>query len=446
MRVDGVFRRHGKCFFCGVMAFTTCLATAAEKRQRLPGDGIISDPMFVATHAITIDAAPGQVWPWIVQMGAGRAGWYSWDAIDNGGIPSANRRVPEFQTVSPGDVLPAAPGAADAFVVAAVEPLRDLILTAPDGRGGHAVVWEHALVPLEGGRTRLLARAQASSAWIDLARAPSPAGHRELFIERVYGTLARLPRPLLIAFATLGHRVMEARHLRGIARRSVGEAASAVRPNPWLQLLLVCGIVSSLLYGAMIWAIRYEGYSLISQVPSELTAIGAPTEALWAWLAPIYTVLVAAFGFGVWKSAAGNRAVRIAGGLILAFASLGLLWPFAPMHQREVLAAGGGTLEDTMHVALGGITVFLMFLAIGFGAAGFGKHFRFYSIASIVVLLGFGGLTFIQAPRLQTNLPTPWIGLWERLNISVFLLWIAVLATALLRGSDDGPRTVKRES
>jgi CubicO group peptidase (beta-lactamase class C family) len=198
------------------------------------------------------------------------------------------------------------------------------------------------------------------------------------------------------------------------------------------KLLLGGGVLSSLLYGAMIWAIRYEGYSLVSQVPSELTAIGAPTQRLWAWLGPIYTLLVTAFGWGVWQSAGRNRAVRIAGGLILAYGSLGLLWPFAPMHQREVLAAGGGTLSDTMHVALGAVTVFLMFLAIGYGAAAFGLRFRLYSIASIVMLLAFGVLTFLQAPRLEAGLPTPWIGLWERINISVFLLWIVVLAFRLL--------------
>ena len=68
-----------------------------------------------------------------------------------------------------------------------------------------------------------------------------------------------------------------------------------------------------------------------------------------------------------------NRAVRIVGGLMLAYGSLGLLWPFAAMHQREVLAAGGGTWSDTMHVVLGGVTVLLMFLAIGFGATAFGR-------------------------------------------------------------------------
>ena len=121
------------------------------------------------------------------------------------------------------------------------------------------------------------------------------------------------------------------------------------------------------------------------------------------------------------------------GGVLLAYASLGLLWPFAAMHQREVLAAGGATWSDTAHVVLGGVAVFLMFLAIGFGASAFGKPFRSYSIVTIVVLLTFGALTFLEAPRLQTNQPTPWIGLWERINISVFLLWVVILGAVLWR-------------
>jgi hypothetical protein len=253
-------------------------------------------------------------------------------------------------------------------------------------------------------------------------------------IERTYAALMRLPRPLLIGFAAWGHRIMEARHLRGIRRRSTtASARHEVRHEAWRTMSLVCGVVSSLLYAAMIWLIRYEGYSPISQVPSELTAIGAPTQALWARLGWIYTVLVTAFGLGLWKSAGGNRSLRIVGGLILTYASLGFLWPFAAMHQREVLAAGGGTWSDTAHLVLGGVTVFLMFLAIGFGAVAFGKRFRLYSIVTIVVLLVFGGLTFLEAPRLQANLPTPWIGLWERISISVFLLWVVMLAAVLWR-------------
>ena len=240
--------------------------------------------------------------------------------------------------------------------------------------------------------------------------------------------------PTVLGFAAIGHRIMEARHSRGIRRRTTATSAGRDVNESWRKALLVCGILSSLLYGAMIGAPGSEGYSRMSQTPSELTAIGAPTRSLWMQLGAVYTVLVTAFGWGVWKSAGRDRALRIVGGLLVAYGSLGLLWPFAPMHQREVLAAGGGTLSDTMHVVLASATVLLMFVAMGVAARAFGKRFRLYSIASIVVLVAFGALTFWEAPRVQANLPTPWIGLWERINISVFLLWVVVLATVLLRG------------
>ena len=424
------------------MVSAACTATTLEKRRPLAVDGLVPEPLFASTHAITIDAPPERVWPWIAQMGAGRAGWYSWDAIDNGGTPSATSILPAFQTLASGDVMPATPGAEDAFVVAAVDPPRDLVLTVPDGRGGNVVAWEHVLDPLPGGRTRLLVRGRASSHWLDRARERPADGHDRIFIERAYAALATLPRPLLVAVARLGHRIMEARHLRGIQRRSTAAlgARRETRHETWRKALLTCGGASSVLYAAMIWGIRYEGYSPISQVPSELTAVGAPTQALWARLGWIYTVLIAAFGIGLWRSAGDNRRLRVAGGLILAYASLGLLWPFAAMHRREVLAAGGGTLSDTLHLVVAGATVMLMFLAIGFGAAAFGRRFRAYSIVTIVVLLVFGGLTFLEAPRLQANLATPWIGLWERINISVFLMWVVVLAAILWRPVRRGER------
>jgi hypothetical protein len=214
--------------FCDV-ALATCSASRVERRRRLPVDALISEPIFTSTHAITIAAPPERVWPWIAQMGAGRAGWYSWDAIDNGSTPSATCILPALQTVSPGDIMPAIPGAKGAFVVTAVDPPRHLTLTVPDGRGGNAVAWEHVLEPLPGGRTRLIVRGRASSHWLDLARATPPAGHRRIFIERAYAALAKLPRPLLIAFAALGHLMMEARHLRGIQRRSTAASARCER-------------------------------------------------------------------------------------------------------------------------------------------------------------------------------------------------------------------------
>ncbi|MBI4500630.1 MAG: DUF998 domain-containing protein [Gemmatimonadetes bacterium] len=201
------------------------------------------------------------------------------------------------------------------------------------------------------------------------------------------------------------------------------------------KALLVCGIAASLLYVTMniIAPIRYDGYDWVSQVPSELSAIGAPTATFWFWLGMAYTFLVLAFGWGVWKAAGQNRPLRVVGGLIFASGLLGFIWPFGPMHQREVLAAGGATFSDTLHLILGAVTVPLFLLTMGFGAAAFGKRFRVYSIATVVLGLVFGVLTGVEAPRLQANLPTPWIGVWERINIGVYLLWVVVLAITLLR-------------
>jgi hypothetical protein len=106
------------------------------------------------------------------------------------------------------------------------------------------------------------------------------------------------------------------------------------------------------------------------------------------------------------------------------------------MHMR----GAGVTLTDTMHKILTMVTVLLMLTAIGFGAAAFRKWFRFYSIATIVILLVFGALTGLDAPRIEANLPTPWVGVTERINIGVFLLWVVVLAVALLRTQGDKPQ------
>jgi hypothetical protein len=202
------------------------------------------------------------------------------------------------------------------------------------------------------------------------------------------------------------------------------------------KVLLVCGIASSLLYVAMnvFVPMQWEGYSSASQTVSELSAIGAPTRALWVPLGIAYTLLLTAFGWGVWESARRNRPLRIVGSLMVASGVIGLAWP--PMHQRAVLAAGGGTLTDTMHIVWSVVTVLFFVLEIGFGAAAFGKRFRLYSIATMMILVVFGTLTGLDGPRVSANLPTPWIGVWERISIAVFLLWVVVLAVGLLRVVD----------
>jgi len=206
------------------------------------------------------------------------------------------------------------------------------------------------------------------------------------------------------------------------------------------KALLICGILSSLLYVTLnvFVPMQWAGYNSASQTVSELSAIGAPTRRLWVWASAPYTLLIVGFAWGVWRSAAQNRPLRIAGGLMIVYGALGIIWPFAPMHLRETLAAGGATFSDTLHITLGAVTEVLYLFALGFAAAAFGKVFRVYSITTFIVLLVFGTLTFLDAPGVGKNQPTPLIGVWERINIGVFLLWIAVLAVTLLRNEQKG--------
>ena len=201
-----------------------------------------------------------------------------------------------------------------------------------------------------------------------------------------------------------------------------------------IRALLMCGILASVLYAAMnaLIPLGWPGYSHLSRVISELSAVDAPTRSRWIPLGIGYGILMTLFGWGVWSVAPGNRHLRVAGGLLLVYGTIGLA-PWPPMHQREVLAMSGGTLTDTLHIVWSGATVLLMMLALGFGAAAFGKRFRWYTMATTVTLIVFGLLTGIEAPAMEANRPTPWIGLWERINIGVFLLWIVVLALALLQ-------------
>lgn len=208
------------------------------------------------------------------------------------------------------------------------------------------------------------------------------------------------------------------------------------------KILFSFGILSSLFYVVMniVVPLLYEGYDVGSQTVSELSAIGAPTRPIWVVLAIIFAVLSVAFGWGVWKFAGQNRSLRIAGFMMMLYVSIGVFWP--PMHQREVLAAGGGTLSDTLHIAFTFVTVPLMLLIIGFGAAALGKGFRLYSILTIIVLIGFGILTGLAAPRMEQNLPTPLMGIWERISIGAYMIWQLVFAASLLRVERRSPLSI----
>ena len=100
-----------------------------EGSTSLPGDDLVPDADAVDTRGIEISVPPEDVWPWLVQMGFGRAGWYSYDVVDMRG-QSADRILPEFQTLAEGDVIPTHP--AGGFVVRALDPGRSLVLYIDD--------------------------------------------------------------------------------------------------------------------------------------------------------------------------------------------------------------------------------------------------------------------------------------------------------------------------
>ena len=204
-------------------------------------------------------------------------------------------------------------------------------------------------------------------------------------------------------------------------------------PTRFTKITLFCGILSSLLYVAMniICAGQYEGYNAASQTVSELSAIGAPTRPLWVQMSIAYALLLLVFGWGMLQAAGSNRKIRIMGVLLIGYTIIGLFWP--PMHQREVLAAGGGTTTDTLHIVFTFLTVPVMLAIIMFGAASFGKRFRWYSIVTIIIQIIFGVLTGLNAPAMEADLPTPLMGLWERISIGAYMLWIIVLAILLLK-------------
>jgi hypothetical protein len=135
-------------------------ATDAEVASAMPGDEIVPEPSFTATRAITIAAPPVQVWPWIVQIGTRRAGFYSYDLFDNAARPSADHILPEFQATRIGDWVPMSTtvNQTTAFKVKAFEPNQWLLWAKPHS------TWSWQLTPVDGG-TRLVTRLKEQYRW-----------------------------------------------------------------------------------------------------------------------------------------------------------------------------------------------------------------------------------------------------------------------------------------
>ncbi len=140
-------------------------ATDAEVARAMPGDALSHRPTFLSTRAITTDAAAEDIWPWLVQIGYGRAGFYGYDILENLGSPrglkSADHIVPELQLLAVGDPLPLS--AAGGLVVHAIAPNQYLVWSGTSGAYPGAFTW--ALYPIDSSHTRLVSRIQWSHHW-----------------------------------------------------------------------------------------------------------------------------------------------------------------------------------------------------------------------------------------------------------------------------------------
>lgn len=262
---------------------------AAENRRQLPGDDLLPDAVGQFTHSIVIAAPPERIWPWLVQMGCRRAGFYSIDLLDNSAIPSAREIHPELQSLRPGDKVPAGQGEDDFFEVLRVEEnhllaLGGLFDVQQHKQVGFAssrparfwqVTWTFVLEPIDEGRTRLYARARGAF--------PETERLHALWI-----------RPV--------HHLMQTIQLRNLAVRAEGRL-----PRDSMQDVL-SGIGGAAIAAFALltpflrqqrshWGIdadtagrTYPGDHLIDEPRWSWThgvEVDAPSEAVWQWIVQV---------------------------------------------------------------------------------------------------------------------------------------------------------------
>jgi len=262
---------------------------AKDDERTLPGDELLEDATASVTQSIVIAATAEAIWPWLVQMGGGRAGFYSVDVLDNGGERSAREIHADLQGLRVGDVLPATPDGEDGFEVLQLEPARSLVLgglfdaDAKRQLPFHAarpdeywhVVWSFGLQPLDAEHTRLFVRARAAF---------PPTGRIHAWgMERI-------------------HRSMEAAQLRNLARRAEGRLPR----DDWRDVLeglsgaavMIAGFATPFLRGARShWGLDaaaaarvYPGDAIVATPAWSWThgvEIDAPPEAVWPWIVQI---------------------------------------------------------------------------------------------------------------------------------------------------------------
>jgi hypothetical protein len=211
---------------------------SADVGRVLAGDDIIEDADIVETRTITLDAAPSAVWPWLVQMGYGRGGWYSYDRLDMEGR-SADAILPQFQGLGAGDLVPTHPGGG--FVARVVDPPKALVLYLDSelarsqvealvgaGETGPVTTEDHAPVGLHlAGTLGGMSMPEFRTTWSFILE-PEADGTRTRLIERfrVKAADTGLAQRLSLPVMGLGVFAMTRKHMLGLKERAEGMATS----------------------------------------------------------------------------------------------------------------------------------------------------------------------------------------------------------------------------
>ncbi|MCP4634541.1 MAG: hypothetical protein GY855_16555 [candidate division Zixibacteria bacterium] len=135
-------------------------ATTEEVNRYMAGDELLENPEFNATRAVEINATPDKIWPWIVQMGYSKGGFYGFDKLDNGGNPSATEIIPEYQNLNVGDSIASGEYQGKLFnfiEVVSMEPEKSMLWVFIDTPWKDAT-WSWGLYKMDNGRTKLVSR------------------------------------------------------------------------------------------------------------------------------------------------------------------------------------------------------------------------------------------------------------------------------------------------
>ena len=203
------------------------------------------------------------------------------------------------------------------------------------------------------------------------------------------------------------------------------------------RALLAAGILAVVIYGVgdLASGLLYAGYSFRDQAISELSAFGSPVRPLMVTVILIHALLMTAFGVGIWRTA-DRRSLRWAGLCLMTTGLIGF-----PNHTVFAMSSRWlpGGFNDVMHIVLTLAFSLLVAAALVLSAVAYPGWFRWYAIATILVIAGFGAASSSAMQGISRN-DTPWAGGFERINAYTYFAWIVVFAVITLRRVSAVPR------